>query len=93
MAAATEGELDAAMDQSLAMRARAGTYFVEERDRPFFKKARANAAEHIVRRVALQNDVVDPVGVKQLPQEQSRRPRANDCYFCPQRLLPRLLWA
>jgi hypothetical protein len=29
--------------------------------------------------------------MKQLSEQQSRRPRANDCYFCPQYLLPRML--
>jgi hypothetical protein len=33
-------------------------------------------------------DAVDSVGVKQLSEQQSRRPRANDCYFCPQYLPP-----
>ena len=83
-----EGELDAVMDQALAVRARAGADFIEQRDRAFFEKAGADAAEHIVRRLAFQDDVVDSVGVKQLSQQQSRRPRANDCYFCPQYLLP-----
>ena len=88
MARAAEGEFDAMMDQALAMRARAGADFIEQRHRAFFEQAGADAAEHIVRRLALQDDVVDAVGVKQLPQQQSRRPRANDCYFCPQYLLP-----
>ena len=91
MAAACEGELDAVMDQAFAVRARAGADLVQQGHRSLFQQAGADAAEHVVRRLALQNDVVDSVSVKQLPQQQSRRPCANDCYFCPQYLSPRLL--
>ena len=54
------------------------------------QQAGADAAEHIVGRLAFQNDVVDSGCVQQLPQQQSRRPCANDCYFCPQYLPSRL---
>jgi hypothetical protein len=73
------------------VRAFSGAHFIEQGHGAFVKKARADAAEHIVRRLALQNDAVDFVDAKQLPEQQSRRPRADDCYFCPQYLLPRLL--
>src|SRR5580693_3310150 len=89
MARAAEGELDAMVDQAFAVRAPAGADLVEQRHRSFFKQAGADAAEHIIRRLAFQNDVVDSIGVKQLPQQQSRWPRTDDCYFCPQCLL---LW-
>jgi hypothetical protein len=88
MARAAEGELDAMMDQALAVRARAGAHFIEQSDRSLFQKTCADAAKHIVRRLAFKDDVVDSVGAKQLSQQQSRRPRANDCHFCPQHLLP-----
>ena len=88
MARAAEGELDAVMDQALAVRALAGAHFIEQSYRSLLQKPCADAAEHIVRRLPFQNDVVDPVGAKQLSQQQSRRPRANDCHFCPQYLLP-----
>ena len=64
MAAAAEGEFDAVMDQPLAVRARAGADFVEQRHRAFFQQAGADAAEHIVRRLALQDDIVDAVSVQ-----------------------------
>ena len=47
-------------------------------DFSLLEHACADAAKHIVGGLALQNDVVDPAAVKQLPQQQSRRPRAND---------------
>ncbi len=76
------------MEQALAMRPRARADFVEQRHGALFQQAGADAAEHIFARLALQDDVVDTVAVKQLPQQQSRRPCANDCYFCPQYLPP-----
>ncbi len=91
MADTAEGKLDAVMDQALAVRARAGADFIEQRHRSLLEQAGADAAEHIVRGLALEDDVVDSAIVKQLPQQQSRRPRANDCYFCPQYLLPWML--
>ena len=60
---AAEGEFDAMVDQSLVMGARAGADLVEQRHRAFLKQARADPAEHIFRRLALENDVVDAVKV------------------------------
>ena len=87
MTLAAEGELDAVMDQALAVGARAGAHFVEQCDGTFLEQAGADTAEHVVRRLPFQDDVVDAVGAQQLSQQQSRRPRANDCYFRPQYLL------
>ena len=75
------------MDQALAMRALAGAGLVEQSHGAFLEQPGADAAEHVIRRLALENDVVDAVAVKQLPEQQSRRARADDCYFCPQYLL------
>ena len=60
---AAEGELDAVMDQPLAMGARAGADLVEQRHRAFLEQAGADAAEHVFRRLALENDVFDAVKV------------------------------
>jgi len=61
---AAKGELDAMMDQALAMGARAGADLVQQRHRALLEQAGANAAEHIFRRLALENDVIDTVSVK-----------------------------
>src|ERR1700722_51429 len=90
MARAAEGELDAMVDQALAVRALAGAALIEQRHRSFFEQAGADAAEHVFRRLAFQDDVVDSANVKQLSQQQSRWPRTDDCYFSPQHLLPRV---
>ena len=59
MTAAAKRKLDAIVDQPLAVRARAGADFIEQRHRALFQKAGADAAEHIFRRLAFQDDVVD----------------------------------
>ncbi len=61
---AAKGELDAVMDQALAMGARAGADLVEQRHGALLEQAGADPAEHVFRRLALENDVVDAVEVK-----------------------------
>ena len=63
MPGAAERELHAMMDQPLAMGARAGANLVEQRHRAFLEQAGADPAQHIFRRLALENDVLDPVKV------------------------------
>ena len=60
---AAEGEFHAMVDQPLAMGARAGADLVEQRHRAFLEQAGADAAEHIFRRLPLEDDVVDAVEV------------------------------
>ena len=69
------------------MRAVAGADLIQQLDRALFEEPSANAAEHIFARVPLQDDIVDAIGMQQLAEQQSRRSRANDCYFGPQYLL------
>src|ERR1700728_1972181 len=90
MARAAERELDAMVDQAFVVRALAGADLIEQRHRSFFKQAGADAAEHVIRRLAFQDDVIDPIGVKQLSEQQSRWPRTDDGYFSPQYALPRV---
>ena len=61
--------------------------FIEQRYRAFLEHAGPDAAEHVFRRLPFQDDVLDAVGVKQLPKHQSCRTGAYDCYFCPPYLL------
>ena len=60
---AAERQFDAMVDQPLAMGACAGADLVEQRHRAFLKQAGADAAEHILRRLAFENDVFDAVKV------------------------------
>ena len=63
VARAAEREFDAMMNQPLVMGARAGAGLVEQRHRAFLEQAGADAAEHIFRRLAFENDVIDTVKV------------------------------
>src|SRR3984957_10827106 len=87
---AAKGEFDAMVDQAFAVRTLAGAHLIEQRHRSFFQQTGTDAAEHIIRRLAFQDDVIDPVGVKQLSQQQSRWPGTDDGYFSPQYALPRV---
>ena len=79
------------MYQAFGVRAAPGAGLVEQPDRSFLEQAGADAAQHIFARLPLQDDIVDAVAVKQLPEQQSRGTCANDCYFCPQHPLPAIL--
>src|SRR4051812_38288391 len=67
MPRAAESQLDALMDQALAVGACARAYFIEQRDGALFEQPGADAAEHILRRLALDDDIVDSVSLEQLP--------------------------
>ena len=69
------------------MRPRAGADLVQQRDGSLLEQACADAAEHVIRALPLQNDIVDAVSVQQLPKQQSGRSGPDDCDFCPQYLL------
>ncbi len=73
MARAAKGKLDAVMDKPLAVRAPAGADLIEQPHRAFLEQPGADPAKHVVRRLPLKNDVVDAVGVQQLPEQQTRR--------------------
>jgi len=63
VACTAECELDPMVDQPLAMGARAGADLVEQRNRALLEQAGADPAEHIFRRLALEDDVIDAVKV------------------------------
>ena len=60
------------------MHAGADAGFVEQVDRDLFDDAGADAAEHVLAGLPLQDDVVDAVLVQQLAEQQARRPGADD---------------
>jgi len=86
-----EQQLDAVMDQSFMMQPLGDADFLEQADGALFQHAGPNPRQHIVAVLALQDDIVDAVAMQQLAQQHAGRPRADDCYFCPQHLLPLLL--
>ena len=64
MPGAAEGELDAMMDQALAMGASAGANQVEQRHRSLLEQAGTDPAKHVVRGLPLQDDVVYAISMK-----------------------------
>jgi hypothetical protein len=64
VARAAEGELDAMVDQALAMGARAGADLIQQFDRAFLKQASADSPQHVIRGLPLQNDIVDVAAMK-----------------------------
>jgi hypothetical protein len=76
------------VDETFGMRAAAGADLIEQFHRAFLEQSGADAAEHVIGGVTLQDDVVDAIGMKKLPKQQSCRTRSNDCYFRPQCLVP-----
>jgi hypothetical protein len=67
MPRAAEGEFDAMVDQPFAVGAGAGVDFIEQRHGAFLEQAGADAAKHVFRGLALDNDIVDAVKMKKLP--------------------------
>jgi len=63
----------------------------QQADRALFQHAGADPRQHVIAVLALQDDVVDADTMQQLSEQHAGRPRADDCYFCPQYLLPSLL--
>ena len=64
--------------QPLGVQARAHAGFVEHRDGALFENAGANAAEHVLGRALLENDVVDAGALQQLPEQQAGGAGADD---------------
>ena len=64
MARAAERQLNALVDQAFVVGARAGADFIKQDDRALFEQTGADAAQHIIRRLSFQNDIVDAVVVE-----------------------------
>jgi hypothetical protein len=85
---AAERELHPMMHQPFAVGAPSGADLVEQRHGAFLEQAGADAAKHIFRGLALDNDVVDAVKMKKLPKQQSSRTCPYDGYFRAHRRAP-----
>ena len=68
----------AAVHQAVAVHARAHTGLIEQVHGGLLQHPGADAAQHIVRRLALHNHRVDAGLVQELPQQQACRARADD---------------
>ena len=78
MARPLDADLDAVVHQAFALHTRADARLLEQIDRALLDHAGADAAQHVARRVPLEDDVVDAVLMQQLAQQQSGRARADD---------------
>ena len=78
VAHAVDADLDAVVHQAFAVHARADAGLVEQIHRALLDDAGADAAEHIVAGLPLQDDVVDAGAVQQLPEQQAGRAGADD---------------
>ncbi len=78
VADAVDANLDAVVHQAVAVHAAADARLVEQVHRDLFDHAGADAAEHVLAGLALENDVVDTVLMKELAEQQSRRARPDN---------------
>ena len=78
MTHAIDANLHAVMHQAFAVHARADAGLVQEIDGHLLDHAGADAAEHVLRRLPFQDDVVDAVLVQELAEQQARRTGADD---------------
>ena len=60
------------MHEALGMHARADAGFVEHRDHALLEHARADATEHVLAGVPLEDHVVDSRALQQLSQQETR---------------------
>ena len=80
--AAVPGDLGAVMDEALAVQAVGDAGFLHQAHQPGFQHARADAAQHIVPRLAFQHHGLDAVAVQKLAQQQPGWPAADDDDLC-----------
>ncbi len=73
-----EGELGTAVAQSFALEAYADAGVLQQLHRRLLKHAGADARQHVVGRALLEDHVVDPGFMQQLPEQQARRPGPDD---------------
>ena len=78
MAPARPQQLEAAARQAFGMHARTDAHLVEQVDGGLLQHAGADAAEHVVAGLALEDHRVDAGLVQQLSEQQAGRAGAND---------------
>jgi hypothetical protein len=73
-----EGQGEAVMHQALAVHALGHAGLAHQVDKAVFQHAGADATQHVVGRMALQDHIVDAAAMQQLAQQQPRRAGADD---------------
>jgi hypothetical protein len=79
-----EGNLDAIVNEALAVQAAGDPDFIQQIDSALFKNARADARQDIFPGLALDDYVVDAVLVEELSQEKAGGSASNDSNLCSQ---------
>jgi len=83
-----EGNLDAIVNEALAVQAAGDPDFIQQIDSALFKNARADARQDIFPGLALDDYVVDAVLVEELSQEKAGGSASNDSNLCWQGRVP-----
>ena len=83
MALAVELQLDAVVDDALAMQPLAGADRREQVDRALLEHARADALLAVVAAAALEHDRLDPAAAQELRQREPGRAGADDADLRP----------
>ena len=78
MPGAAEGEIDAVVPQSLAREARAHADLAHQIHRSLLEHTGADALDHVLPGPVLEDDGVDALKMKQLPEHQAGRSGADD---------------
>ena len=72
-------DLRAVMHEPFALHASAHPDFVEQVDGALFDDSRANPLQHVSGRLAFKNDVVDPMPLEQLAEQEAGWAGTDDC--------------
>ena len=83
-----EGNLDAIVNEALAVQAAGDPDFIQQIDSALFKNARADARQDIFPGLALDDYVVDAVLVEELSQKKAGGSASNDSNLCWQGRVP-----
>ena len=78
VALAARRDLDAVVDEAFAVQAAGHVGGLNRLDRPLLEHAGADAAEHVVGGVPLEDHVVDARAGEKLAEQESRRARSDD---------------
>lgn len=78
MTHAVEGDFGSVMEKAFLMKALGGASLLNQPDRSLLQNPRANAAEHVVLGLLLENDGVDSLFGQQLPEKEARRTGTDD---------------
>ncbi len=87
MVAPVEGEREAVMREALGMHTGAAARLLHQPHRAFLQNAGAHSAENVILGRAIENHIGNPRSRQQLPEQEPRRPGADNddlsAHDCP----------